>query len=68
MPPTTEVNHCNPSSFFLFICFNQLVGGSTLDPLYFNVVLFDINTYRCVEDKDYKDNIAAARTSKLKCL
>lgn len=42
-----------------FFCSNQLVGDSTLDPLYFNVMLFGVDTHHCVEDKGCRENTAA---------
>lgn len=33
------------------------MGDSTLDSLYFDAVLFGINTYRWMENKDCKENM-----------
>lgn len=47
------MNKCATDRIILkpyFVCLNQLVGDSPLDPFYSHVVLFGIDTRCCVED------------------
>lgn len=51
--------------FFFFLFKKWLVGSSTLDPLYFNVVLFDIDTHLCMEDNNFNDGNGRVSKSNL---
>lgn len=43
-------NFAIQNKIIIFFFLKWLVGSSTLDSLYFNVVLFDIDTRLCMED------------------
>lgn len=54
---------------FSFLFFKWLVGSSTLEPFYYNVVLFDIDTRLFMEDNNFSNSInGRVSKSNIQCL